>query len=187
MADPKDLMQRYVDGDASAFRALYAAVAPRLLGYLMKLSRTRAAADDLLQQTFLKVHRARGAYIRGADPLPWIYAIAHRTFLDLARAQKRAVVRTAETDELPETAATIAGIASDAADEPIDAEQLAAAMTALSRLPDQQREAVVLVKLEGKSIAEAAAIAGTSPGAMKVRAHRGYEALRAALGDGGGK
>lgn len=175
-------MAKYCDGDASAFRELYAAVAPRLLGYLTKLARTRAAADDLLQQTFLKVHRARGAYIRGADPLPWIYAIAHRTFLDAVRAQQRAVVRPAESDELPEQAATLAGTPTATTDDPLDAEELAGAMAALAKLPDQQREAVILVKLEGKSIAEAAAIAGTSPGAMKVRAHRGYEALRAALG-----
>ena len=184
MADPKELMVRYCDGDASAFRELYAALAPRLLGYLMKLSRTRAVAEDLLQQTFLKVHRARGAYIRGADPVPWIYAIAHRSFLDHARAQKRAVVRVGDSDELPEEKAGIGGAAEARVEEPIDAERVAAAMAALAKLPAQQREAVVLVKLEGKSIAEAAAIAGTSPGAMKVRAHRGYEALRAALADG---
>ena len=65
MADPRDLMARYQDGDAAAFRELYAVVAPRLLGYLMKMARSRAVADDLLQQTFLKVHRARAAYVRG--------------------------------------------------------------------------------------------------------------------------
>lgn len=182
MADPKELMARYCQGDASAFRELYALVAPRLLGYLQRLARTRAAAEDLLQQTFLKVHRARGAYIAGADPLPWLYAIAHRTFLDHARAQQRAVVRVADDDALPEPAAGIAGTSADATDEPVDPAQVEAAMAALAKLPAQQREAVVLVKLEGKSIAEAAAIAGTSPGAMKVRAHRGYEALRKLLG-----
>jgi RNA polymerase sigma-70 factor (ECF subfamily) len=57
-------------------------------------------------------------------------------------------------------------------------------MDALAELPEQQREAVVLVKLDGKTVAEAAEIAGTTVGAMKVRAHRGYEALRARLGKG---
>jgi DNA-directed RNA polymerase specialized sigma24 family protein len=137
-----DLMARYCDGDAAAFRDLYAQVAPRLLGYLVGMARSRALAEDLVQQTFLKVHRARGAYIRGADPVPWIYAIAHRTFLDELRRVKRAA----------------------------------------APLPAAQREAVVLTKLDGKSIAEAAEIAGTTPGAMKVRAHRGYLALRKLLG-----
>src|SRR5262245_24980211 len=106
-ADARQLMERYCDGDASAFRALYALVAPRLHGYLLRMARDRAAADDLLQLTFLKVHRARAAYVRGADPLPWLYAIAHRTFLDEVRRKKRAVVAVASDDNLPEVAAGI--------------------------------------------------------------------------------
>jgi len=175
-------MERYVDGDARAFRELYALVAPRLLGYLMKMAKSRALADDLLQQTFLKVHRARAAYVRGADPMPWIYAIAHRTFIDEVRKKKRAVVGVADGDEVPEVAAGLTGEADGARDEPADPELTKAALEALEDLPTGQREAVVLTKLDGKSVAEAAEIAGTTVGAMKVRAHRGYEALRKLLG-----
>jgi RNA polymerase sigma-70 factor, ECF subfamily len=183
MAEAKELMQRYCEGDAGAFRELYALVAPRLLGYLLKMARDRAVADDLLQQTFLKVHRARAAYVRGADPLPWIYSIAHRTFIDQTRKHKRAVVRVGEGDELPEVAAAITGESEDRRDEGrADPEAVAAALDALAELPAPQREAVVLTKLDGKSVAEAAEIAGTTVGAMKVRAHRGYEALRKVLG-----
>jgi RNA polymerase sigma-70 factor (ECF subfamily) len=183
MADEKDLMQRYCDGDAGAFRELYALVAPRLLGYLLKMARERAVADDLLQQTFMKVHRARAAYVRGADPLPWIYSIAHRTFIDEARKRKRAVVRVADAEELPEVPAGLTGESADQRDDGrADPELVTAALDALAELPDQQREAVVLTKLDGKTVAEAAAIAGTTTGAMKVRAHRGYEALRKLLG-----
>jgi len=183
MADEKDLMQRYCDGDAGAFRELYALVAPRLLGYLLKMTRERALAEDLLQQTFLKVHRARQAYVRGADPLPWIYSIAHRTFIDAARKHKRAVVRVGEVEELPEVPAGLTGESAERRDEDrADPELVSAALDALAELPDQQREAVVLTKLDGRSVAEAAAIAGTTTGAMKVRAHRGYEALRRLLG-----
>ena len=176
-------MARYCDGDAHAFRELYAQVAPRLLGYLIKMARTRAVAEDLLQQTFLKVHRARAAYVRGADPLPWIYAIAHRTFIDETRRVKRAVVKVGEGEELPEVKAGITGEADGQRDEPADPQAVKEALDALAELPAQQREAVVLTKLEGKSVAEAAEIAGTTVGAMKVRAHRGYEALRKALAD----
>src|SRR5882757_2721902 len=183
MADAKDLMQRYCDGEASAFRELYALVAPRLLGYLLKMARERALADDLLQQTFLKVHRARGSYVRGADPLPWIYAIAHRTFIEETRKTKRAVVRVGGDDALPEVPAGLTGESDDRRDEGRgDPELVSATLDALATLPPQQREAVVLTKLDGKSVAEAAEIAGTTVGAMKVRAHRGYEALRRTLG-----
>jgi RNA polymerase sigma-70 factor (ECF subfamily) len=181
VADLKELMARYCDGEASAFRELYALVAPRLLGYLMKMARQRAVAEDLLQQTFLKVHRARAAYVRGADPLPWIYAIAHRTFLDEARKGQRSKISVAGDGELPEIKAGLTGEADDRRDEPADPEAVRAALDALAELPAQQREAVVLVKLDGKTVAEAAEIAGTTVGAMKVRAHRGYEALRARL------
>lgn len=183
MAEVRELMQRYCDGDARAFRELYAVVAPRLLGYLVKMTRDRAAAEDLLQQTFLKVHRARGAYVRGADPVPWIYAIAHRTFIDEARRAKRAMVRVGEAEELPEVPAGLTGESDDRRDEVRgDPALVSAALDALAELPAQQREAVVLTKLDGKSVAEAAEIAGTTVGAMKVRAHRGYEALRRLLG-----
>ncbi len=183
MVDAKELMEQYCDGDAGAFRALYALVAPRLLGYLMKMARERAVAEDLLQVTFMKVHRARTAYVRGADPLPWIYSIAHRTFLDDARHKKRAVVRVGEGDELPEQPADLRGETDERRDDPrVDPELAQRALGALAQLPEQQREAVVLTKLEGKSVAEAAEIAGTTVGAMKVRAHRGYEALRKILG-----
>jgi len=170
-AEVTELMQRYCDGDAAAFRALYGQVAPRLFGYLLRMVRDRAVAD------------ARASYVRGADPTPWIYAIAHRTFLDEARRKKRAVVAVGADDELPEVKAEFSGHAEGAgADADADPELAKAAIAALDALPPQQREAVVLTKLDGKSVAEAAAIAGTTIGAMKVRAHRGYEALRKVLG-----
>lgn len=175
-------MARYQDGDASAFRELYALVAPRLLGYLLKMARSRPVADDLLQQTFLKVHRARAAYIRGTNPLPWIYSIAHRTFIDEARRTKRAIVKVGTEDSVPEVAAGLTGESADRTDDGVDPELAKAALDALAELPAAQREAVVLTKLDGKSVAEAAMIAGTTVGAMKVRAHRGYEMLRKLLG-----
>jgi len=181
-ADPIELMGRYCNGDSAAFRTLYALLASRLLGYFLRMTRDRAVAEDLLQLTFLKVHRARAAYVRGADPVPWIYAIAHRTFLDDVRGRKRAKVGVAADGAPPEVPAGITG-AAEGQQEQVDDNRTrtAATLDALQHLPAQQREAVVL-KLDGKSIAEAAAIAGTTPGAMKVRVHRGYTALRKLLG-----
>lgn len=182
-AEETELMAQYCDGDGAAFRKLYARVAPRLLSYLLRMTRDRASAEDLLQHTFLKIHRARGAYVAGADPIPWMYAIAHRTFLDEARRAKRAKVRVAATaDSLPEVRAHVTGKPEAQVDEPADPELTRAALSALETLPPNQREALVLTKLNGKTIAEAATIAGTTPGAMKLRAHRAYVALRKLLG-----
>jgi RNA polymerase sigma-70 factor (ECF subfamily) len=72
-AGPRELMERYCEGDQAAFTALYALVAPRLLAYLVGLVQDRAAAEDLLQQTFIKLHHFRDQYVRAADPLPWLY------------------------------------------------------------------------------------------------------------------
>ncbi len=76
MVDLAPLMASYCDGDASAFRALYGAVAPRLLVHLAATTRDAALASSLLQQTFLRLHHTRHAYIRGTDPEWWIYAIS---------------------------------------------------------------------------------------------------------------
>lgn len=184
-------MSRYCDGDAGAFRDLYARVAPRLVAYLQRMCGERATAEDLVQQTFLKVHGARSAYVRGADPVPWMFAIARRTFLDEARRRKRAKVKVTGGDgHLPEVPAAMDGtpLAESRPTSP-DPELVTAALDALQRLPPAQREALILTKMSGKSIAEAAAITGASAGAMKLRAHRAYVALRralAALGVGGG-
>jgi len=177
-------MERYCGGDARAFDALYTRVAPRLLGYLTGLVNDRATAEDLLQQTFLKIHLHRDVYVRGADPVPWMYTIAHRTFLDEARRKKRARVRLASDGEtLPEIPAELDGGASHATVE-LDSEQPLGKETldALQKLPQAQREAIMLTKVHGRSHAEAAVITGSTPGAIKLRAHRAYESLRKLLG-----
>jgi RNA polymerase sigma-70 factor (ECF subfamily) len=175
-------MGRYCDGDAAAFDALYELVAPRLLGYLTSLIGERAAAEDLLQLTFMKLHEARAMYVRDADPVPWLYTIAHRTFLDEVRRRKRARVRLTE-DGKPagEERADLSGGRERDEPEP-DPELAQLTLAALAQLPSSQREALVLTKLHGRSHAEAAAIVGTTPSAIKLRAHRAYVALRRILG-----
>ena len=174
-------MARYCDGDATAFEALYATVAPRLLGYLAGLTGDRTTAEDVLQQTFMKLHEARAVYVRGADPVPWLYTIAHRTCLDELRRRKRVRLRTAETvSPAEEPRAELSGGAEGAGsveDSPLSPETAAA----LASLPENQREALLLTKVHGRSVREAAAITGSTPGAIKLRAHRAYETLRKLL------
>jgi RNA polymerase sigma-70 factor, ECF subfamily len=184
MAEDAELMERYCAGDTEAFHALYRRVAPRLLSYLTRMAGDRSVAEDILQQTFLKVHRARGAYVRGANPVPWIYAIARRSFIDEARRRARARGANLAQDHAREPVASLLGsaVGSEAHAPGHDAAELVeAALLELQKLPWGQREAVMLTKLDGRSVAEAAAIAGITPGALKVRAHRGYAALRRAI------
>lgn len=178
-------MTRYCAGEAAAFQALYALLAPRLLGYLFGLLRDRAAAEDMLQLTFLKLHEARGSYVIGANPIPWTYTIAHRTALDELRKRKRARVRLTGDGGLPaEPAAHVTGVPIEAHQDQADRatpEAARNAVTALDRLPEAQKQALLLTKVHGRSTAEAAMIAGTTPGAIKQRAHRAYLTLRQLL------
>lgn len=178
-------MTRYCAGNAAAFQALYALLAPRLLGYLFGLLRDRAAAEDMLQLTFLKLHEARGSYVTGANPIPWTYTIAHRTALDELRKRKRARVRLTGDGALPaEPAAHVTGVPIEAHQDQADRaspEATRQAVEALDQLPEAQKQALLLTKVHGRSTAEAAMIAGTTPGAIKQRAHRAYLTLRQIL------
>ena len=174
------LMARYCAGEITAFHELYGALAPRILGYLTGLAGDRPTAEDLLQQTFMKLHEARSAYVKGANPVPWLYTIAHRTCLDEIRRRKRARVRVSIDGNLPyEPSVDITGSATP--DASIDDAEIARGLAALASLPTLLRQAVLLTKIHGHSSVQAATIAGTTVGAIKVRAHRGYVALRRKL------
>ncbi len=167
-------MERYAQGDDAAFADLYRLLGPELDRFAMGLTRHRARAEDLVQQTFLQLHRARGRFRAGSHVAPWALVIARRLFLDDLRRLRR-------EGPLPEH---------DRADHETPEDLAAArelratAVQALDRLPAAQRQAYELVREEGLSVVEAAAAAGTSVGALKVRAFRAYEALRAALRGG---
>ena len=170
-------MERYAKGDDAAFAAVYDQIAPRLYGYLLRQTRERARAEDLVQQTMLHIHRARARFIPGAEVTPWAFAIARRLLLDsLRRAKREGVPAEGDPD--------LAFGSEHGAEEVVQAHELAARIAAiLARIPESQRVAFELLKQEGLSVAEAAEVLGTTQAAVKLRAHRAYEALRAALGD----
>ena len=119
-------------------------------------------------------------YLNWIALAPWIYAIAHRTFIDEVRKQQKDIVRPVR-DHDPEPSASLQGDPENNRSELVDSELVTAALSALALLSDEQRQAVVLTKLEGKTLAEAAEIAGTSVTAMKVRVHRGFKNLRSIM------
>jgi RNA polymerase sigma factor (sigma-70 family) len=165
----EQLMERYVDGEAEAFEFLYRRVSPNLMGYLLRLTRNRERAEDLLQITFSKVHRARVSYLRGAPVLPWILAIARRSFLDERRSAQVRTEDLSPDGSLPEQ---------QLEERPLPAEISDALEVALDRLPETYREAIVLTKITGLSVAEAATVLGSTETAVKLRVHRGYNQLR---------
>jgi RNA polymerase sigma-70 factor (ECF subfamily) len=173
-------MERYSAGDDTAFGAVYDALARRLYGYIRRHVPDPQACDDLLQETFLRMHRARGTFVTGSPVVPWAFAIARRLVIDHARGQRRGP-RIADEVE-PEPVGHVAD--ADRPEQALEARQLAQRMAAaLGRLPDSQRTAFELLKQDGLTLAEAAAVLGTTTGAVKLRAHRAYESLRAVLGE----
>ena len=76
-------MERYAAGDDAAFATVYDVLAPRLYGYLLRQTRERSSAEDLLQQTMLHIHRARVRFIAGAEVTPWAFAIARLSLIHI--------------------------------------------------------------------------------------------------------
>ena len=177
-------MERYARGEDQAFSQLYDSLAPRLHRYLLRASRDPGRADDLLQQTMLRIHRARGRFVVGAEVLPWAFAIARRLLIDSVRRRKNER-RTISLETGGHEASPVEVVADQRpADEVIDARRLGSAIAAeIERLPESHRVAFELIQRDGLSIREAAAVLGATPTAVKLRAHRAYVALRSALGD----
>lgn len=165
-------MCQYVDGSAAAFDDLYRQLSPKLFGYLLRLTRNRERAEDLLQITFTKIHRARASYLRGAPLLPWVLAIARRSFYDERRAAKSRTEDLSADGQLPEPKVEEHGLPTDIQ---------VALESALDAMPETYREAIQLTKITGLSMVEAAEVLGTTPTAVKLRVHRGYTALRKSL------
>ena len=178
-------MSRYARGDDGALAVIYDLAAPPLYAFLARLARDRSLAEDLTHETFLRIHGARDAYRDGARVLPWMYTIGRRLFLDSIRSRRR------EGPSLDAPGAdgerrSDPGIASDApaADELLIARRLADRIEELlAVLPENQATAFRLLKQEHLTIAEAAAVLGTTETSVKLRAHRSYEALRRGLGE----
>ncbi len=168
-------MARYSDGDTRAFVEVYDELATGLYQYLHKLTRNEAAAEDLLQQTFLRMHDARGRFTPGASVEPWAFSIARRLFIDWYRQTRNVVAMGLFDDDVlpaaePDAEAILHGY------------QLAERLErALQALPPQHREVFLLVREHGLSLAQAADVLGITQIAVKMRAHRAYEGLRGAF------
>ncbi|HZX40300.1 MAG TPA: RNA polymerase sigma factor [Myxococcaceae bacterium] len=165
----EQLMERFVQGEKQAFSELFTRHAGRLQGALRRM--VGAAADDVLQTTFLSIVRARGRYERGAPFRPWLYTVAVNAARDHLRRHRREEPHPA--GELPETPTDPAPLPDPGLSRTVE--------KALAKLPDSQREAIVLHRFEGFSFKEIAELLGVTETAVKVRAHRGYERLRVLL------
>lgn len=167
MRADEELMAAYLAGDIAAFDELFRRYAGLLLRTLRR-SLGRDDACDVVQQTFLQLHRSRHDYRPGAAVRPWIFTIA----LNLQRRH----LRDARRRPLPlddEAAAAPAVAARDITDD-----LPRYVRGAVARLPREQQRVIALHWFDGLPFQRVAETVGASLGAVKVRAHRGYLALR---------
>jgi len=173
-------MAAYVGGDRRAFEQLFARLAPRLHRFFQRSFRAESTADDLLQVTFLKLHKARATYKPDMRVAPWAFAIAARVRLDEFRRRKR-LAEDGDEEALARADEAQAAAARDRDESAIDGDTADAVRRAVDALPESQRVVIHLNRFEGMTFAEIARVLGTTEGAIKLRAFRAYGALRQAL------
>lgn len=167
------LMAAYVDGDESAFRALFERYGPILLRLTRRHLRSDELAEEIVQQTFFRVHGARNDFRRDSKLRPWIMTIAMNLVREHWRRTKRRKMTALEVDTQA---------APEADFMPLEIRQRSDLLHgALEKLPASQREVVELHWFQERPYSEVAKIIGTSEGAVRVRAHRAYGTLKLLL------
>lgn len=162
-------------GDSAAYEALLLELLPYVRQRVAQRVREPSEREDVVQNVLLSLHRARHTYRPERAFGPWLRAVVRNATIDWMRARGRRAryEQGGAEEEMAEP--------SPPAPLPREAELSPQLQRALERLPASQRRAVELIQLEGLSVAEAAERTGATSSAMKVRAHRGYRALRKLL------
>lgn len=170
----EELMESFCEGDDRALADLYRRYRPILLAVMRKCT-PPPDAEDVVQETFLRVQRARATYHRGQPVRPWLWTIAHNVRKDLARSASRRPEVAGEADLLPATDDTL---------RPIEqAQSVGLLRQALSFLTPALRETVERHWLQELEFEEIAAANGCRAGTLRVRAHRACSRLRQLLAD----
>jgi RNA polymerase sigma factor (sigma-70 family) len=172
--EDEQLMLDYAAGDLRAFELLFQRWAPRLHAFFHRSLGNVVDADDLLQATFLRVHRARGSFRTGLSLRSWLFTVAARLRQDELRRRRR----FASAEKLLATADGEAGVPQDGQ---ADSERASVVRAALEQLPEAQRMVLHLHRYEKMTFSEIAQVLGTTEGAVKLRAFRAYQRLRIVL------
>ncbi len=170
------LMTGYQQADPDAVDTLVRLLSPMLFRFLSSPGALAGDNEDLLQECWMRIHRARHTFRPSEPVLPWIFAVARHTKLDGFRRQKRRSNREVLYGEVPEPKA------SPRADSAMESAGRLQAL--LNALPESQREVIVMLKVTGMSLEEVARATSSTVGSVKQRAHRAYEKLRRLLNEG---
>ena len=183
------LMQAFARGEAACFDILVRRHQDAVLNFILRTIRQRARAEELLQEVFIRVVKARGRYEVTAKFTTWLYTIARNICFDELRRGRLRQTQSLDTPgpHAAQDAAPWVERVPDAQPDPEskahDASVAARIQTALNDLPDDQREVFILRQLSGLAFKEIGEIVGVSENTVKSRMRYALEKVRQALAD----
>jgi RNA polymerase sigma-70 factor (ECF subfamily) len=166
-------MRRTAKGDAVAFRALADAHLSKIMNYAYRLLHDRSEAEDVAQETFLRLWKDAGRFEPKARVTTWLHRIAHNLCIDRLRGRRE---QPSETLDEERTSLEPGGLL-DRKEVALEVEQ------ALAELPERQRAAITLVHYQGLTNVEAAAVLEVNVDALESLLARGRRSLREKLGE----
>lgn len=172
----RSLMQSAQDGNGADYARLLSELLPVLRSAVGRKWRSAQDVEDIVQDILLSLHSVRHTYDPARPFFPWLMTIAKRRIADTARRISSRASNETTVEKMPET---FAGDETKSAHETSDDHE--ALQVALSSLPQSQREAIELMKIQGLSLQEASERTGKSVAALKVTIHRAIKTMRQSL------
>jgi RNA polymerase sigma factor (sigma-70 family) len=168
------LMGRVREGEVALLGELFERHHQRLFHFFLRLARSRSAAEDLVQEVFVRMLKYRHTFRADSEFVPWMFTLARNAATDLYRARPKELP---ESEDTPEPEADLP--------HPIEglerAEQARKLQRALARLAPERREILVLARFSELKYERIAEMLGISEGAVKVRVHRALKELKEAF------
>ena len=178
----EDLMLAYAAGDAVAFDTLYARHKGGVYRYLLRQCRQSSVADELFQDVWMNLIRARASYAPTAKFTTWLYRLAHNRLIDHYRASGHLTLVSVDDEAHEDVIAAIPTARSDEPEARAENRELGARLrAALTALPPAQREAFLLQQEGGLSLAEIAELTGVGAETVKSRLRYAGSKLRSEL------
>jgi len=172
----EEAMTRFAAGDDRAFARVVELARDPIVRAITCATRDSVLAEDVAQETFVKIWHARETYRPGSSVLPWARTIARRTLIDVLRKSRL------EREAARQLGATTDRAASGCLTDQLDARRASRTLfTAMRRLPRKQAEALYILGTEGISLVDLARRLGDSALAVRLRVFRARSALRAEL------
>ena len=183
-ASDEDLMLAYVAGDAAAFDVLYDRHRGGIYRYLLRQARHAGIADELFQDVWMNLIRARASYAPTAKFTTWLYRLAHNRLIDHYRASGHLKLVSANDEAHADAVATLPSPREDEPHARAERRELGERLrAAVAALPPAQREAFLLQQEGGLSLAEIAELTGAGAETVKSRLRYALAKLRETLGD----